>query len=45
MIWSAKREIRYLDTGFYGLGFPHWGIESLIEAYNFFLFISAPLLL
>eukprot|EP00804_Cyclotella_cryptica_P003924 CCRYP_016117-RA/>CCRYP_016117-RA protein AED:0.75 eAED:0.75 QI:0/-1/0/1/-1/1/1/0/1178 len=31
---SAKREIRYLDTGFYGLGFPHWGIESLIEAYK-----------
>ncbi len=36
MIRSAKREIRYLDTGFYGLGFPHWGIESLIEAYKKF---------
>jgi hypothetical protein len=33
---SAKREIRYLDSGFYGLGFPHWGIESLIEAYKKF---------
>jgi hypothetical protein len=36
MIRSAKREIRYLYTGFYGLGFPHWGIETLIEAYKFF---------
>lgn len=33
---SAKREFRYLDTGFYGLGFPHWGIEALIEAYGKF---------
>eukprot|EP00956_Cyclotella_meneghiniana_P000972 scaffold1144_cov22-Cyclotella_meneghiniana.AAC.6 len=31
---SAKRELRYLDTGFYGVGFPHWGIESLIESIN-----------
>eukprot|EP00804_Cyclotella_cryptica_P006975 CCRYP_007113-RA/>CCRYP_007113-RA protein AED:0.75 eAED:0.75 QI:0/-1/0/1/-1/0/1/0/1178 len=36
MIRSAKREIRYLDTGFYGLGFPHWGIEALVEAYKKF---------
>lgn len=34
LIPSTKREVRYLDTGFYGLGFPHWGIESLIEAYK-----------
>ena len=31
---SAKREIRYLDTGFYGVGFLHWGIESLIKSIN-----------
>ena len=31
---SAKRELRYLDSGFYGVGFPHWGIESLIESIN-----------
>ena len=34
LIRSAKREVRYLDTGFDGLGCPHWGIESLIEAYK-----------
>jgi hypothetical protein len=28
VIRSAKREIRWLDTGFYGMGFPHWGIEG-----------------
>eukprot|EP00956_Cyclotella_meneghiniana_P029292 scaffold70426_cov59-Cyclotella_meneghiniana.AAC.3 len=31
---SAKRELRYLDTGFYGVGFPHWGIEATIESVN-----------
>jgi hypothetical protein len=36
LIRSAKREIRFLDTGFYGLGYPHWGIETLIEAYKKF---------
>lgn len=36
LIRSARREIRFLDTGFYGLGFPHWGIEALIEAYRKF---------
>lgn len=36
MLRSAKREIRHLDTGFYGLGFPHWGIEALVEAYKKF---------
>jgi hypothetical protein len=36
LIRSAKREIRYLDSGFYGLGYPHWGIETLIEAYKKF---------
>ena len=36
LIRSAKRELRYLDTGFYGLGFPHWGIEATIEAYKKF---------
>ena len=36
LIRSAKRELRYLDTGFYGLGFPHWGIEAAIEAYKKF---------
>jgi hypothetical protein len=41
LIRSAKREqLRYLDTGFYGLGFPHWGIEMLIEAYKIFLLTS-----
>ena len=32
LIRSAKREIRYLDGGFYGNGFPHWGIEAPIES-------------
>lgn len=36
LIQSAKSELRYLDTGFFGLGFPHWGIEALIEAYKKF---------
>ena len=34
VVQSAKRELRYLDTGFYGVGFPHWGIESLVESIN-----------
>jgi hypothetical protein len=34
LIRSARRELRCLDTGFYGLGFPHWGIEALVEAYK-----------
>ena len=34
VIQSAKREIRYLEEGFYGVGFPHWGIESLVESTN-----------
>ena len=36
LIRSARRELRYLDTGFYGLGYPHWGIETLVEAYRKF---------
>ena len=36
LIRSARRELRSLDTGFYGLGYPHWGIEALIEAYRKF---------
>ena len=34
MICSAKRELQYLDTGFYEVGFPHWGIESTVELIN-----------
>jgi hypothetical protein len=34
VIRSAKRELRYLDTGFYGVGLPHWGIEAIIESTN-----------
>lgn len=34
VIQSAKREIRYLDDGFYGVGFPHWGIEAMVESSN-----------
>jgi hypothetical protein len=34
VIRSAKRELRYLDAGFYGVGFPHWGIESIVESTN-----------
>jgi hypothetical protein len=38
LLRSARRELRTLDTGFYGLGLPHWGIEALNEAYKkFFL--------
>ena len=31
---STNRELCYLDTGFYGVGFPHWGIEATIESIN-----------
>lgn len=31
---SAKRELRYLDTGFFGLGLPHWGIEATVASAN-----------
>ena len=34
VVQSAKRELRYLDSGFYGVGFPHWGIESMVEQIN-----------
>ena len=34
LIRSAKKELRYLDSGFYGNGFPHWGIEALIASSN-----------
>ncbi|KAL3795211.1 hypothetical protein ACHAWO_011196 [Cyclotella atomus] len=34
VIRSVKRELRYLDTGFYSVGFPHWGIEAIIESTN-----------
>jgi hypothetical protein len=34
VIRSAKRELRYLDSGFYGVGFPRWGIESIVESTN-----------
>ena len=34
VVQSAKREIRYLDDGFYGVGFPHWGIEAIVESVN-----------
>ena len=36
LIRSARRELRYLDTGSYRLGFPHWGIEAMVEAYKKF---------
>jgi hypothetical protein len=46
LIRSTKRELRYLDTGFYGLGFPHWGIEAVAEAYSkFFLHFGTSTLL
>ena len=34
---SAKRELHWLDTGFYGVGLPHWGIEATVESTNNFL--------
>jgi hypothetical protein len=34
VIRSAKRELRAMDSGFYGVGLPHWGIESTIECIN-----------
>jgi hypothetical protein len=36
LIRSARRELRFLDTGFFGLGYPHWGIEALAEAFKKF---------
>ncbi len=36
LIRSARRELRALDSGFYGLGYPHWGIEAMVEAYRKF---------
>lgn len=29
---SAKRELRYLDSGFFGLGLPHWGVEAPVAS-------------
>lgn len=37
VIRSAKRKLRYLDSGFYGMGFPHWGIEAIVESLNKFM--------
>lgn len=34
VIRSAKRELHYFDTGFYGVGFSHWGVEAMIEGTN-----------
>ena len=34
VIRAAKRELRYLDSGFYGAGLPHWGIESMVATTN-----------
>eukprot|EP00956_Cyclotella_meneghiniana_P010074 scaffold13929_cov79-Cyclotella_meneghiniana.AAC.4 len=34
LVRSAKRELRYLDGGFYGFGLPHWGIEAIIASVN-----------
>jgi hypothetical protein len=31
VIRSAKRELRGLCPVFYGIGFPDWGIESIVE--------------
>ena len=28
VVRSAKQELRWLDTGFYRVGLPHWGIEE-----------------
>ncbi len=36
LIRSARRELRAMDSGFYGLGYPHWGIEAMVEAYRKF---------
>jgi hypothetical protein len=36
LIRLAKQELRFLDTGFFGLGYPHWGIEALAEAFKKF---------
>jgi hypothetical protein len=36
LIRSAKQELRFLDSGFYRLGFPHWGIEAVMAACNKF---------
>ena len=34
LIRLARREIRFLGTGFYDNGFPDWEIEVLIEETN-----------
>ena len=34
VVRSARRELRYLDSGFYGVGFPHWGAEAIVESVN-----------
>ena len=34
VVRSAKRELRFLDAGFYGVGFPHWGAEAIVESVN-----------
>jgi hypothetical protein len=34
LVRSARREIRYLDGGFYGFDLPHRGIEAIVESLN-----------
>jgi hypothetical protein len=34
VIRSAKKELRYLDTGFFGVGLPHWGVEAIVASTN-----------
>ena len=31
IICSVPKAIRQVDKAFYGAGFPHWGVESLVE--------------
>ena len=34
VVRSARRDIRFLDTGFYGMGLPHWGVEAIVDSTN-----------
>jgi len=33
-IQSAKKKLRYLDMGFFGVGLPHWGVEAIGASTN-----------
>jgi hypothetical protein len=34
IVWKAPKGVQQLDRGFYGVGFPHPGVEAIVEQSN-----------